>query len=330
MQLDVTVSERDQVACTITNKRRAQVTLSKHLIPAADPGRFDLKGGGTVVKPSAGEGDSGSTQVAAGTYTLSEVAAAGTTLASYASSIACTRNGNPGASGSGTNLNVTVGWGDVLACTITNQPGAHITLTKDLRPSLDPGRFDLKVAGTVVKAAAGNGGSGSLGVLAGTYRVAESGASGTSLTNYATSIACTLNGNPGPSADGTAQLDVTVAVGDVLACTLTNKRKAQVTLTKHLVPSSDPGRFDLKLTSSSGVRMVRTSAGEGDSGSIQVAPGTWTVVESAAVGTSLSDYVSSIACTRNGNPGPSGNGTSLQVTLAPSDILLCTITNQRR
>ena len=51
----------------------------------------------------------------------------------------------------------------MLACTITNQPGATITLTKDLRPSFDPGRFDLKVAGTVVKASAGNGGSGSLG-----------------------------------------------------------------------------------------------------------------------------------------------------------------------
>jgi hypothetical protein len=45
--------------------------------------------------------------------------------------------------------------------------------------------------------------------------------------------------------------------------------------------------------------------------------------------TSLSDYSSSIACTRNGNPGPSGNGRSLNVTLAASDVLVCTITNRR-
>ena len=207
---------------------------------------------------------------------------------------------------------------------------ATITLTKQLVPASSPGRFDLKVAGTVVRASAGNGTSGSIQLPAGSYRVSESGAAGTSLDDYATSIACTVNGNPGPSANGTTHLDVTVVKDDVVKCTLTNKRKAQVTLAKHLVPASDPGRFDLKLTSSNGVRVVRTNAGDGDSGSIQVAPGIWTVVESASAGTSLSDYTSSIACTRNGNPGPKGNGSSLQLTLSPADVLACTITNQRK
>ena len=203
-------------------------------------------------------------------------------------------------------------------------------VSKSLVPASDPGRFDLKVGGQVVKASGGNGGSGSIGVLAVTYRVSESAAPGTSLDNYATSIACTLNGGPGPSANGTPQLDVTVATGDQLKCTFTNKRKAQVTLSKHLVPASDSGRFDLKLTSSTLVRVVRTGAGDGDSGTIQVAPGPWTVVESAAVGTNLSDYTSSIACMRNGGSGPSGTGSSLQVTLAPADVLVCTLTNQRK
>ncbi len=209
---------------------------------------------------------------------------------------------------------------------------ASISVTKDLIPASDAGRFDLKVAGTVVKAGAGDGDSGGTGVVAGTYRVAEGAAAGTSLSDYATSIACTINGNPGPSANGTTQLDVTVATGDQVVCTITNKRKAQVTLTKHLAPSSDPGRFDLKLSSNTSnlVRVVKSSAGDGDSGSIQVAPGSWTVLESAASGTSLSDYTSSIGCTRNGNPGPSGNGQSLQVTFAPNDVLVCTITNQRK
>jgi len=61
-----------------------------------------------------------------------------------------------------------------------------------------------------------------------------------------------------------------------------------------------------------------------------VAPGAWTVLESAATGTSLSDYTSSIVCTRNGGSGPSGNGPSLQLTLTPADVLACTITNQRK
>ena len=54
------------------------------------------------------------------------------------------------------------------------------------------------------------------------------------------------------------------------------------------------------------------------------------MLESAASGTNLSDYGSSIACTRNGSPGPNGNGSSLQLTLAPADVLVCTITNQRK
>jgi FG-GAP repeat/Prealbumin-like fold domain len=309
----------------------AAVTVTKHLVPASDPGRFDLRVGQKVVKAGAGEGGTGATGVAPGTYRVSEAAAAGTSLSGYASSIACTINSNPGPAANGTtHLDVTVVEGDEAVCTITNRRKAQITLTKQLVPASSAGRFDLKVAGTVVRASGGNGASGSIQLRAGTYRVSESGAAGTSLADYATSIACTVNGNPGPSASGTTHLDVTVVEADVVKCTLTNKRKAQVTLTKHLVPASDPGRFDLKLTSGTLTRVVKTGAGDGDSGSIQVAPGTWTVLESAAAGTTLSDYTSSIACTRNGNPGPSGNLTSLKLTLSPADVLVCTITNQRK
>ena len=75
----------------------------------------------------------------------------------------------------------------------------------------------------------------------GTYRVSESAAAGTSLDDYATSIACTVNGSPGPSASGTTQLDVTVgSEADIVKCALTNKRKARVTLTKHLVRHPTP------------------------------------------------------------------------------------------
>jgi FG-GAP repeat/Prealbumin-like fold domain len=151
------VSGLDQGAAYVFQQVPAAITVTKHLVPASDPGRFDLKVGQKVVKAGAGEGGTGATGVVPGTYRVSESAAAGTSLSGYASSIACTINGNPGPSASGTSLNVSVDWGDVLACTLTNRMGATITLRKDLRPSSDPGRFDLKVAGTVVKAGAGNG-----------------------------------------------------------------------------------------------------------------------------------------------------------------------------
>jgi hypothetical protein len=326
-QLDLTVADGDQAACTMTNRRKATIRLTKHLVPSSDPGRFDLKVGGTVVKAGAGEGDSGSIQVGVGTYTLSEVAAAGTTLSDYVSSIACTLNGSSGPSGKGKSVQVAVSWGDVLACTITNQRGAAtVTLTKHLVPASAPGRFDLWIGQTLVKAGAGDGDFDSTQVLSGTYRVRESAATGTSLSNYSTSIACTLNGAPGPSASGTTQLTVTVAVGDQLACTLTNRRKATITLTKHLVPSSDLGRFDLKV----GGIVVAASAGDGGSGSRLVGAGSYTLSEAAPAGTSLADYASAIACTLNGGSGPSGNGTGLNVKVDWGDVLVCTITNQRK
>ena len=279
-----------------------------------------------MVKASAGEGGYGSTEVGAGTYTLSEVAATGTNPFGYASSIACTLNGKAGPTGAGTSLNVPLTWGDVLSCTLTNKPGAWITLTKHLTPASDPGRFGLRVGQTVVKAGATDGGSGSLGVVPGTYRVTENGASGANLSDYSTSIACTVNGNPGPSANGTTQLNVTVALGDRVACTLTNRRKAQITVAKHLAPSSDPGRFDLKI----GGTVVKPGAGDGDLGFRQVGAGTYAVAEAAATGTILGNYTSSIACTKNGSPGPSGNGTSLNVNVSWGDVLVCTITNLRK
>jgi hypothetical protein len=178
----------------------------------------------------------------------------------------------------------------------------------------------------VVKATAADGDSGLRQVGPGTYRVSETAASGASLSTYTSSIACTRNGGAGPAAGGTTHLDVTVAAGDVLACTITNRRKATITLAKHLVPSADAGRFDLKV----GGAIVKAGAGDGDWGSTQVGAGTYTLSETAVLGTLLTDYTSSIACSLNGNPGAVVSGTSLKVTVATGDVLACTITNERK
>jgi hypothetical protein len=54
------------------------------------------------------------------------------------------------------------------------------------------------------------------------------------------------------------------------------------------------------------------------------------VSEAAGTNTSLSDYTSSITCTRNGTPAGSGSGTSLSsIAVAKDDRVVCTITNTR-
>ena len=103
---------------------------------------------------------------------------------------------------------------------------------------------------------------------------------------------------------------MTVAAADQLDCTFTNVRKATVTLRKSLSPSSDSGRFNLKI----GTTTVVSAAGDGSSGSIGVVAGTYTVKEAASSGR-LANYTSSISCTKNGNPYVSGSGTSQSACL---------------
>ena len=139
-----------------------------------------------------------------------------------------------------------------------------------------------------------------------------------------------MNGNPGPSASGTTHLDVTVVEADVVKCTLTNKRKARITLTKQLVPASDPGRFDLKLRSGrrhggqDERRRQRLRLGSGRAGNLDGAG------ERRLGNKSVRLREARSPAPATATPVRAGTGSSLQLTLSPADVLVCTITNQRK
>ncbi len=300
----------------------ASITVMKALRPTTDPGRFDLQVDATVVRASAGNGGSGTTTASFGTHTVSEVAAAGTDLAHYVSSVVCTQNAAADVSGPGTSIDVSVVTGDIEVCTFTNKRKATITLRKTVSPTADAGRFNLSVGTTVVASAVGDGGSGSGSFAPASYRLKET-ASNRPLTNYASSFACTVNGSAGPSGTGTA-VTLNVSAGASVDCTFTNVRKPKLTLRKVLRPSTDPGRFDLLA----GSTVVRAAAGDTDSGHVLLLPGSYTVSEAAAVG-SLSDYASRITCMKNGVADVSAAGTSVPITLAAGDVEVCSIRNTR-
>ena len=70
-------------------------------------------------------------------------------------------------------------------------PGAgSITVVKNLSPTDDPGKFDLKIDGQDAASGVGHGGTGSIAVDAGEHVVRESGADGTSLDDYEVAIVC--------------------------------------------------------------------------------------------------------------------------------------------
>ena len=117
----------------------ATLRVDKSLQPDNDSGLFDLRIDGATY--AAGVGDNGTTgdvAVAAAAHTVSEVAAAGTSLSDYTTTIICRDDsGNTVAMGSGTSLSVTVGSGQAIGCVISN-------VLNQVTPP-EPGKVDLSI-----------------------------------------------------------------------------------------------------------------------------------------------------------------------------------------
>ena len=78
------------VSCVATNVRGPAVVVRNALVPAADPGRFDLFVNGRRVASGAGDGAvAGPTRVPPGAVSVGEASSAGTNGSDYASAIEC-------------------------------------------------------------------------------------------------------------------------------------------------------------------------------------------------------------------------------------------------
>ena len=141
------------------------------------------------------------------------------------------------------------------SCTETNTHKGTITVVKHLVPSTDTGLFDLFID---AHQALGVGDGGSLGPItleAGNHNVVENEHATGSLANYVTSVACVESNadgvvsplSPLTGSGGFEIVTVPVAAGDQWTCTETNTHKGTIEVVKQLVPSTDPGRFDLSV-----------------------------------------------------------------------------------
>jgi len=100
-----------------------------------------------------------------------------------------------------------------------------------------------------------------------------------------------------------------------------------IAVVKRLSPDDDPGRFALKIN---GVVAGGASAvgDQGTTGKITVDPGTYTVSESGAPGTELTDYNITINCTKSEDmPVKSADGPSVSVSVSAGDNITCLISN---
>ena len=340
----------ETVTCTFTNSRKPRITLVKQLVPASDPGTFDLlvRQGDQVVVSAPGVGDGGGIGPVnlpdAGLYTVTEQGAGGTDLTKYASQLVCTNRNQPNTFavdtapiGEGPPVaEVDATYGDDWLCTFTNtrKPG-QLELRKALVPASDPGRFTLRIAAgdatLFTTADVGDGGTtGKQQVVPGAYAVSEAAGTGTDLGKYAQALQCRAGGGTGavvPSPGGVVSVDS----NDDVVCTITNTRKpGQIEVRKDLRPDADPGRFTLSITGPGGpVASAPDQGNGGTTGKQSVAPGTYTVAEAAGTSTSAADYTSGLRCVAAGGAGPEVPSTGGQVAVDSGDDLVCVFTNTR-
>jgi hypothetical protein len=313
----------ETAVCTFTNSLLPQIRVLKNLNPTTDTGRFDLIINGTTYQNTGntGYGHGEATDyisVPAGTQTVGESAHASTTTDDYDPSISC--DSGKGSNSGQTSLTTgALNYGDQITCTITNNRKPQLSVKKVLDPTNDAGKFDLGIDGSFDD----NGGSG-FGhngqtafetVSTGTHVVAEQAHAGTTLSDYSQAIACD-NGkgsNSGQSSLTTGAL----SYGDRVTCTITNSRKASLTVKKVVtnddLGDSDPEDFSIHVKLG-GVEVAGSpQPGDATTGTTYLlAPGTYVVSETGASGYDLSF---SASC-----PGGS-------ITLTTGQVATCTLTN---
>jgi prealbumin domain-containing protein len=230
----------EQVKCWFTNTKNTPpppptgtLKVTKKLVPATDGGKFNLLIDGVAKATNVGDGGTTGTQtVNTGAHTVGESAGTSTSLSNYDSTLSCVDKAHGGAPDNDGSVQVDAG--DAWECVITNTrkatpppPTGTLKVTKKLVPAADGGKFNLLIDGAAKAANVGDGGTtGTQTVAIGQHTVGESAGTGTSLSNYDSSLTCVDKVHGGPADnDGSVQVDA----GDAWDCVITNTRKSTPT-----------------------------------------------------------------------------------------------------
>jgi hypothetical protein len=332
---DVSIPTEGSVQCLVYNQRRAaNLTIVKRVVPQNDPGKFNLRIGtdGTFQTWKADATNGQSTPnvlLALGEHEVSETAGTGTNLADYKISTTCVDENNndevvvgPTTSTveNGMSTPVTVnlkksypspsglvsGEAHDYVCTITNTSlkGGSLTVTKHLPEEGDTGRFNLVVTHNgeeVVRADdVGDGESTMPKFLPfGTYVVSEEAALGTNPDHYTSSIDCIDQATKKTIASGPGpSLPVTTTGLSNVQCRITNALKTPPTFARLKVDLRvEPGDGPGAFPLLIGGKQFAGPIGPtGTTGSLLFELGKHEVSVRGAAGTSLADCSISTRC----------------------------------
>ncbi|MEA2319957.1 MAG: serine-aspartate repeat-containing protein, partial [Solirubrobacteraceae bacterium] len=232
----IKVRYNETVECVFTNERvrTGTIVVKKDLVPATDAGRFGLQVDGVTKVADAGDGDaSAPVKVRAGTHVVGET---GADLDGYVRSTVCTKPGRYGmaevASGGAGPLDVAVGDGDAVTCTIKNVRKAELIVEKHTAPA-DPAApktsFDFTVDPGATAFSLTDGGVESRWVEPGsayTVTEADARAKGYKLTDVGctTAYGDTARAIASAGSVATRSATVTPGPGDVVTCRFTNTK----------------------------------------------------------------------------------------------------------
>lgn len=253
---------------------RLNLQIDKARVDATDQFKFDIRSTASsavlATGTSTGTGLGPFTSAALSSssalpLTLTQSMASGSTsiLSQYRSLLTCT-NSSVSSTPMPTGVTTTsysfgtLQFGDNVQCLFTNTPYPHLRLIKAINTSgrrFNSDQFVMKInqgsttVATTTTTGTGatitNGATPLTQVTAGTaYTLLEEGAGATSLSQYTWTMACTNAASTSTTVlPTTAPGTITPQMGDVVSCTLTNRRRplnATLLVAKASVPVSDP------------------------------------------------------------------------------------------
>lgn len=304
----------DQAFCTFTNTQQASITINK--ATTGGDGSFNFTGSPNIapfsITTSGGAGQSTITGLNTGTYSISETVPTGWDL----TALSCVDPTNDTtvslANGTAT---IALAAGENVTCTYTDTKRASITVVKNTVGG--NGTFDFGGPGGAFQITT-SGGTGQvvLGNLApGSYSVSESVPAGWDLTN----LACVDPSGGTTTAGATAS--VGLAAGENVTCTFTDTKRGAIIVQKQVLGTDATFNF-----TGSQAFSIATQGGAGVDNSTfaSVAPGTYTITESALAHYSLTG----LACADPTSDSTTNLGTlTATVNLAAGETVTCTFTN---
>lgn len=294
--------------CTITNSDQpGHIVIAKHTTGGDGSFGFNISGPSSSLdtfSTSGGSGNSGTLNLIAGTYSVTENVPAGWQLDS-----ATCDSGSSIANGVGS---ITIANGQTINCTFVDTKLGGITVVKDVvAPDgstnvADTHAFSITRDGGNGQSIA-EGSNANYPLLApGTYTIAE-----LADENY-NLIAI----SPDNDTDPTNGAVVTVSAGATTTVTISNaQKKAHLTVTKVVNNPNGGNATSANFTMSvTGINPSQSSfAGDGSGTTITLDPGAYSVGESGPIG--YYQYSASTQCT-----GTAASNASLSCTIVNSDI----------